>query len=89
MHYTFQIERAIFPACRRICKEAEEGAREGEDECEGGMGVLEKRGCNLTTPQFLHALWLQTEMIPSLPLCPLNMQEEHRLKFTFTLKLLE
>lgn len=38
MHYTFQIERAIFPACRRICKEAEEGAREGEDECEGGNG---------------------------------------------------
>lgn len=34
---------------------------------ERGKGILEKRGCNLTTPQFLHALWLQTEMIPFLP----------------------
>lgn len=33
----------------------------------GVKGVLEKRSCNLTTPQFLHALWLQTEMIPFSP----------------------
>lgn len=43
--------------------------REGERERERERvkGVLEERSCNLTTPQFLHALWLQTEMIPFLP----------------------